>query len=158
MRHSAWTWGLAALALSTSGCRRASETSAREERAGAGASVQANELQGVVSEKRGDELRVSDSAGKQHTIRADERTQVFIGGRPASGLAEVQEGAEVRAAFPGGDKDKPAVRIDVVEPGAKGAEPQGADARPPVRTRCRARRGRPGRASPSPRRRRGAGC
>lgn len=135
MRHSAWTtWGLAAaaLALSTSGCRRATETSANEERAGTAATAQANELQGVVSEKRGDELRVSDSAGKQHTVRADERTQVFIGGRPASGLAEVQEGAEVRASFPGGDKNRAAERIDVVESGEKGAQPPAEERQGPA--------------------------
>jgi hypothetical protein len=121
MRHSAWaTWGLAAatLALSTSGCRRATETAARDEQAGA--SAEASELQGVVSERRADELRVSDMSGQQHTVRADERTQVFVGGQPAGGLAEVQEGAEVRASFPGGDMSQPAVRIDVVTPGEKG--------------------------------------
>jgi hypothetical protein len=115
MRRAAWaTWGLAAAALATRGCRRATEPASRE---ATGEAAQASELQGVVSEKRGEELRVSDAAGRQHMVRADERTQVFVGGRPVSGLAEVREGAEVRASFPGGDPSQPAVRIEVVEPG-----------------------------------------
>jgi hypothetical protein len=118
MQRSWRVWGsiaACALALGTTGCRRASGPGTEQAAA-------RGEVQGVVSERRSDQLRVSDKSGEEHMIRADERTQVILGGQPTSGLGEVPEGAEIRATFPAGDASKPALRIEVLEAG-KGGKP-----------------------------------
>lgn len=114
--------GLAgALALSTAGCERRD----RAEALPGAATKESHQLEGTVRETRSDELRVSDDTGRERTIHANEQTQVFIGDRPVVSIAEVPEGARVRASFPTGDTERPALRIDVVESGGAPASPDG---------------------------------
>ena len=78
----------------------------------------ASEVQGVVREKRGDALKVSDANGREHTVKANDDTRVYVGGQATRGLDQIQEGSQVRASFTDKGENEAAVRIEVL-----GSEP-----------------------------------
>ena len=79
-----------------------------------GSTAAASEVQGVVREKGRDELKISDSSGREHTVKANDDTRVYVGGEATRGLGQIQEGSQVRASFSNKGENEPAVRIEVL--------------------------------------------
>jgi hypothetical protein len=109
----------AALGLATiSGCRGGGEGPRT------GSTAAASEVQGVVREKGRDELKVSDANGREHTVKTNEETRVFVGGQATRGLDQIEEGSQVRASFTDKGENEPALRIEVLG-SAQPASPEG---------------------------------
>jgi hypothetical protein len=123
MKHTIFATAVAGvLALTTAGCERPGSRGADKSTASSTSAEGAGGVQGTVRSVSGNQLKVSDAAGKEHTIKADKNTQVFRNGEVTSGVAQIPEGSQVRASFKGNKTNEPALRIDVIESGS-GAAP-----------------------------------
>lgn len=140
MTLARWTTGAVAvagaLALAAPGCQRPSGRfgvtgNAGEHTFGAPTELAGTQVEGTVRQKSGGELQVSDAAGRQRTVRVDDRTQVVVHGQKSTGLGQIVEGTEVRASFGPQGPAKAAVRVEVVEPPRAPAKGEETKAPPP---------------------------